>query len=228
MTSRTDGESPGPGPDRAAGRAASGDGAGVEVDFFDPRQPEDSQPDPEPSAPRRRDSPLLARSPVFAVVALGLCAWLLSSLWPDAAYFFASSEPIDLGGPAVFHLERAAPNRLCRVRGGPAASVSGVEVRSAESRRIIGIFGADLIVDRPGGAGPAAVYEGRLLPASKTGEYQPFLGPLRERGFTAGSKTWVLRDGERPRSAWKPVALALVLLALAGVNLRALAKRLVA
>jgi hypothetical protein len=224
VTSKTDGEAPGSGPD-LTGRTAPSDGAGAEVRFFN-RRSEDAEP--EPSSPPRRDSPLLARAPVFAVVMLGLCGWLLSSLWPDAAYFFAPAEPIDLGGPAVFHLERAVPNRLCRVRGGPLASVAGVEVRSAESRRIIGLFGASLIVDRPGGAGPAAVYEGRLLPESKTGEYQPFLGPLRERGFTASGKVWVLRDGARPRTAWKPVALALVLLALAAVNLRALAKRLLA
>lgn len=179
-----------------------------------------------PAAPPRRESPLLARSPIFAVVALGLCGWLLAGLWPDVAYFFSSSSPIDLGGPATFHLDRAAPNRLCRIQGGPAASVAGVRARSSEQRRIIGLFGANLLVDRPGGAGPAVVYQGRLLPQPKVGEYEPFLAPLRERGFAARGGLLVLRDGERPRTQWKQLGLTLVLLFIAGVNLRALLKRL--
>ena len=53
---------------------------------------------PEEPAPPRRPSSLLARNPVFAVVALLFCGWLLWDLSPDVAWFFSSLEPVDLGG----------------------------------------------------------------------------------------------------------------------------------
>jgi hypothetical protein len=179
------------------------------------------------AAPRRGASPLLARSPVFAALALAAVAWLLWDMWPEVAYFASSTEPVDLGAPGAYHLERAAPNRLCRVAGAPVASASGVESRGGEERRVVGLLGTNLAVDRPVGAAPVAVYEGRLLPARRGADYAPFVAELRKRGWQPGERWLVLRDGERPRSRWGRPLLSLVLLALGAVNVRAVVRHLV-
>ncbi len=172
--------------------------------------------------PRRR--PALSFSPLVAALALGAIAWLLWDLWPEVGYFLSPKEPIDLGAPAAYHLERAVPNRLCRIVGAPVASVKGIESRGGAERRVVGLLGVNLVVDRAGGAGPATVYEGRLLPARRSGEYAPFVDALKQRGWRAGEGWLVLRDGERPRTRWGRPLLSLVLVALGALNLRALAR----
>lgn len=178
----------------------------------------------EVAPPRRRPS-LLARSPVFAAAVLAAVGWLLWDLWPEAAFFLSSTAPIDLGAPGAYHLERARPNRLVRVAGAPLAAVTGTEKGGAE-RRVVGLLGTNLAVDRPGGAGPAAIYEGRLLPHRRGEAYAPFVAELRRRGWAAGDRWMVLRDGERPRQRWAPPLLSLLLLAVGAVNLRALVRGL--
>jgi hypothetical protein len=49
---------------------------------------------------------------------------------------------------------------------------------------------------------------------------------MRERGAILGDRFPVLREGERPRTRWLPVAASVVVAALAVVNLRALLRRL--
>jgi len=178
-----------------------------------------------PPPPRRRPA-LAAISAPVAVIALAAVAWLLWDLWPDVAYFASSRDPIDLGRPGAYHLERALPNRLVRVDGAPVASVGGVEARGGGERRIAGLFGLSLAVDRPARAAPTTVYEGRLLPARKSADYVPFVAELRKRGWTAGDRWMVLREGERPRARWGPPLLALLLLALGALNIRALVRHL--
>ncbi|HEU4383024.1 MAG TPA: hypothetical protein VFR85_05900 [Anaeromyxobacteraceae bacterium] len=173
--------------------------------------------------PPRRPSPFWARSPVFAAAALAAVGWLLWDMWPDTAYFFSSTAPIDLGAPGAYHLERARPNRLVRVAGAPVAAVTGVETRGGE-RRVVGLFGLSLAVDRPGGAAPAAVYEGRLLPDRRGRDYAPFVAELGRRGWKPGDRWMVMRDGERPRQRWSRPLLSLLLLAVGAVNLRALVR----
>ncbi len=172
--------------------------------------------------PRRR--PVFSLSPPVAALALAAIAWLLWDMWPEVAYFLSPKEPIDLGVPGAYHLERAVPNRLCRIAGAPMAMVKGTESRSGSERRVLGLLGVNLAVDRPGGAGPAIVYEGRLLPARRGGEYAPFVDALKQRGWRAGDRWLVLRDGERPRTGWGRPLLSALLLPLGALNLRALAR----
>ncbi len=174
----------------------------------------------------RRESPLLRRSPVWAVPALALCAWLLWDSWPDVAYFLSSRQPIDLGAPGAYHLERAVPNRLVRLAGAPAAAVGIADARAREERAVLGLRGLNLAVDRPGRGTPAAVYEGRLLPASRSADYAAAVAALRSRGWEAGERVLVLRDGERPGGRWAPLAWSAVLLVVALLNARALAHAL--
>ena len=182
--------------------------------------------DAERELPPRRRSPLTAISAPVAIMALAVVVWLLWDMWPEVAYFASPRQPIDLGGPGAYHLERAVPNRLVRIDGAPAASVAGTEARGGDERRVVGLFGLSLAVDRPGGAAPTTLYEGRLLPARRSQDYAPFVAELRRRGWAAGDRWMVLRDGERPRSRWGRPLLSLLLVALGAVNLRALARTL--
>jgi hypothetical protein len=178
-----------------------------------------------PPPPRRRESPLLARNPTFAVLALAVSGWLLVALWPDVAFFFSSREAVDLGGPGAYRLEAARENRLARIRGDLAEAVPVTEARSGARRTVGRIAGTPLVVDRPGRGGPP-VFEGRLLPASGRADYGEAVAALRARGAALGDGWLVLRDGERPRKRWLPVAGSAILALLALVNLRALVKRL--
>ncbi len=175
----------------------------------------------EPVRPPRRDSPLLARSPTFALLTTVLAGWLLWSLAPDVVYFFSPREPIDLGGPGAYRLEAARENRLVQVRG----RLEEPQFRAIDSRgggRSVGrLVGTNLLVDHPGAGGPP-LYEGRLLPQGRRGAYAGVASALGSRGTSLGERWLVLRDGERPRRAWLPVAGAALLLAILAINVRAL------
>ncbi len=189
-------------------------------------EPERAPAEPEPP-PRRRASALFARNPVFAAVALLLCGWLLYDLWPDVSYFLSSPAPIDLGGPGAYRLDAARENRLAQIRGELAQAIPVTEARTGAPRTVGRIAGTNLVVDRPGRGGPP-VFEGRLLPARRNPDYAAAVGAMRERGAPLGDGWLVLRDGERPRRKWLPVAGSAILALLALVNLRALVKRLAA
>jgi hypothetical protein len=182
-------------------------------------------PPPVTPAPPRRESPLLARSPAFAALALAVSAWLLVELWPDVSFFLSSREPVALGGPGAFRLEAARENRLARVRGELAEAVPVTEARTGARRTVGRLAGTELVVDRPGRGGPP-IFEGRLLPAGAREDYAAAVGVLRARGARIGDGYLVLRDGERPRNRWLPAAGSAILALLALVNLRALVRRL--
>ena len=183
-------------------------------------------PEAEPPPPRRRAmAALLARNPVFAAIAVLLCGWLLADLWPDVSYFLSPLEPIDLGGSGAYHLDLARENRLAQVRGELAQAVAVTEARTGAPRTVGRLAGTKLVVDRPGRGGPP-VFEGRLLPAKANAEYAEAVAIMRQKGAQLGDRWLVLRDGERPRQRWIPVAGSAILLALALVNLRALLQAL--
>jgi hypothetical protein len=176
-------------------------------------------------APPRRESPLLARSPAFAVLALAVSGWLLHELSADVAYFFSARDPIDLGGPGAYALDRARENRLVQVRGDLADAVGATVARTGQDRTVGRLAGTNLLVDRPGRGGPP-VFEGRLLPAAARLDYAEVAAALRRRGAPLPDAWLVLRDGDRPRERWLPVLGAALLLLLVAVNLRALLKSL--
>ncbi len=180
-----------------------------------------------PPPPRKRESPLLARNPAFAILALAACAWLLWGLWPDTAWFFASRTPVDLGGPGAYHLALARENRLASIRGELVEAVPVTEARSGAARTVGRVAGTNLVVDRPGRGGPP-VFEGRILPAGRRADYGEAIAAMRSLGAPAMDGLLVLRDGERPRTRWLPVAGSGILALLVLVNLRALLKHLTA
>jgi len=181
--------------------------------------------DPAPRPPRRRDSPFLARSPVFAVLTIGIAGWVLATLWPDLAYFASPRAPIDLGGPGAYRLAEARENRLVQVRGELVGVVQVAEGRAGAPRTVGRLSGTNLLVDRPGRGGPP-LYEGRLLPRAARDAYGEVAGILAQRGEPLPPGWQVLRDGERPGQRWWPVLGAALLLALIALNLRALLRPL--
>jgi len=193
----------------------------TEDEFFDGGR----DPGSAPAVSKRRESPLLARSPVFAVLVAAVAGWLLVTLLPDLAYFASPRTPVDLGGPGAYRLDAARPNRLVQVRGELVDSVPVAEGRSGAVRTVGRLAGTNLLVDRPGRAGPP-VFEGRLLPSQRREQYGEIARILRERGVPLGEGWQVLRDGERPRRQWLSVAGAALLVALIGLNLRALFRHL--
>jgi hypothetical protein len=176
--------------------------------------------EPGPPPPRQRESPLLARSPAFAIVVVLVAGWLLSTLWPDLAYFASPRAPIDLGGPGSYRLAAARENRLVQVRGELAPTVSVAEGRSGATRTVGRLAGTNLLVDRPGRGGPP-VFEGRLLPRSALDGYGEVARLLGERGGPLPAGWRVLRDGEHPRQQWPAVVGAALLAAVIALNLRA-------
>jgi len=179
----------------------------------------------EQAAPPRRRSALFARNPVFAVVALLFCGWLLFDLWPEVAYFFSPLDPVDLGGPGAYHLDLARENRFAQIRGDLAQAIPVTEARTGAPRTVGRLSGTNLVVDRPGRGGPP-LFEGRLLPAKANADYAEAVAAMRQRGAELGDRWLVLRDGDRPRRRWFPVAGSAILLLLALLNLRALVKAL--
>lgn len=174
--------------------------------------------------PKRRDPPFLRRSPVFALVMVLAAGWLLWDFSPDVRYFFSPVEPIDLGAPGAYQLDRARTDRLVQVRGDLREAVPIVEGKSV---RMVGrLAGTNLLIDRPGRDGPP-LYEGRLL-ADKYARprYAPVVAEMRGRGTQLGDAWLVLRDGERPRSRFLPLAGSAVLLVILAINLRALLRSL--
>ena len=178
-----------------------------------------------PPPPPRRGSPLLNRSPTFALLALVISGWLLWELSADVRYFLSSLEPIDLGGPGAYTLGRARENRLVQIRGELVQAVGATVARTGQDRTVGRIAGTNLLVDRPGRGGPP-VFEGRLLPAAARADYAEVVAALRQRGAPLPDAWLVLRDGERPRQRWLPALGAALLTLLVAVNLRALVKSL--
>lgn len=174
--------------------------------------------------PARRESPLLARSPTFAVVMVLLSGWILWDFSPDVRYFFSPVQPIDLGGPGAWRLDQARTDRLVQVRGELREAVPVVQGKAV---RMVGrLEGTHLVIDRPGRDGPP-LYEGRLLSAAVSKRvYATAVAEMRSRGAQLGEDWLVLRDGERPRSAVLPILGSVLSLLVFAVNLRALVKGL--
>jgi hypothetical protein len=189
--------------------------------FQDGAAPGGAAPPPPPPPRARWSAPLLRRSPLFSVLVLGLCAWLLGSLWPDVAFYFSPREPIDLGGPGAYRLEAARENRLVQVRGELVDAVPVREARTGVERTVGRLAGTNLLVDRPGRGGPP-LYEGRLLSAASREPYGEVARLVAARGAPLGDGWRVLRDGERPRRRLLPVLGAALVAALIALNVRAL------
>jgi len=171
-------------------------------------------------------SPLRRRSPVLAALVAVACGWLLWDWWPDLGYFLSPTAPIDLGDVRAFHLDRAQANRLVRIAGPLVGTVGGIESGGGR-RRVSGLFGTNLVLDRAAGPSPTTVYEGRLLPSAERDRYAPFVAELRRQGWTPGERWMVLREGERPRTRWGRLALSLLLVGVISFNVAFVVRRLV-
>ena len=179
-------------------------------------------------------------SVVVSVIAIGFCGYLLYDSRSELAYWFASPEPIELGGPKTFTLERELSGRFARVEGAAGGSAERYE-RFGKRREIIGIPGTNVLVDRetsipatsgkaePGPSKAVSVAAGRLVRDDEApGYYLQALPKLVAQGDVEplGGHLYVLVDGEKPRTGMKAPAIALALLLLIAVNLRSLFRAL--
>jgi hypothetical protein len=121
--------------------------------------------------------------PVAAVAMMaGLAlAWWMSA---DAAYFFSSKEPIELGAEGDFHFERAQSNRYAQVHGVPTVRGWYVEEKDG-SFVVVGLNDTPLLVKRS-----TFEDENRRLGDGK--RPQP-----RQNPFFARGRLLAVRDAER-------------------------------
>lgn len=85
--------------------------------------------------------------PPVAAVALVASVGLAVSYFHDAAYFFSSREPIELGAEGSYHLERAVTNRYAQLHGVPSARGWYVE-EAAGAFVIVGVNDTPVAVRR--------------------------------------------------------------------------------
>ncbi len=179
---------------------------------------------------------------LFAVAALGfvVCAWLLWELWPALRYWLSSAEPVELGAPGAYHLERSADGLYARIGGAPGPHASRFRKLGAHYE-IVAIRGTNVLVRRvldplspsaaPGRTEPPPdpapfIAQGRLVLDRSIPEYAQAFQQLVSRGDTEprGGHLYVLLDGERPRTGAKVPAEAAGLMALALLNAGALVR----
>jgi len=178
----------------------------------------------------------------FAVAVLGLvvCAWLLWDLWPALRYWLSTAQPVDLGAPGSYRLDRSADGLYARIEGAPGPHAS--RFRKLGTRyEIVALKGTDLLVRRaldplsppalPGRPEPPPdpapfIAQGRLVLDRSIPEYSQAFQQLVAHGDAEprGGHLYVLLDGERPRAGARVPAEAAGLLALAVLNAAALAR----
>lgn len=191
---------------------------------------DDDELDPADFKPRSRGGVGLT----LAVTGLTVAAFLLFDMRGDVAYWFVAGQPLDLGAPGAWKLERMADGALATVNGVPGPVASRFS-RYGKSYEIVALPGSPILVRRslPEGA-PATgkpdqaafTATGRLLRDSSIPEYDQAFQNLVRRGDAAPADghLWVLLDGERPRTGWQTPAALLGLAAMVGLNVYVLAR----
>lgn len=191
----------------------------------------------------RRSSAVGVRIPV-AVTAILCSAALLVLEREEAAYFFSSRSPIDLGSEGQYRLERLESNRYSQLHGTP--TVRGAYWRENKATFVlVGVLGTPIVVRRKALAGedwqagraapqpdqrPFAV-RGRLLSAQDSPQYRDALAKLASLGELTRPPDglWLLFEGERPSANFGPVlasaALLIFLLVNAALLWQAIAER---
>jgi hypothetical protein len=178
----------------------------------------------------------LARPPQFGVAppvaagALMLCAFMLWRQAPDAAYFFSSKTPIQLGAEGDYRFEQARDNAYVELHGVPTTNGSfGVDGNLTVVA--VGVRDTPVMVWRkalpsedwkPGQKAPrpnqqSFTVRGRLL-ARETAPEKYTNGFEKMDGFEEINAKWVLVESSRPGSDLLSAAWTTLLMALAGFN----------
>ncbi len=191
-------------------------------------------PDDEPLPPLEHPRPLRWAIPALALTLTSALAWQQQ---PDFNYLMASSTPVDLGGPAEFHLERARKAVYARIEGKSGSEASYYK-KGLLDRELVSLVDVPVLIDRPRRADkqlPEQVRaEGRIEPEIRRPQLAEVIryflvrDELSPPGESAGtSHVWIIADGERPRSLGWNAAWCALLTALVVFNVAWLYRRLV-
>jgi hypothetical protein len=166
--------------------------------------------------------------------ALVVAASFLFLLRGDLVYAFAPAQPLELGGPLEFNLDREVTQRFAHVTGVPGGQAANVS-HMGRQLRAFGLLGSNVLVVQDLGKvdsasaparGEAFAVSGRLLRDDDAVELRNIFRLLQQSGIlsTQEGHAYALMAGEAPRSSW---ALPLELLGIVlfiGVNFRAAAR----
>lgn len=184
-------------------------------------------------------------TPVLAAVVLVATLYLCLRQWPDAAYFWSSPEPVDLGVEGDYHFERLASNTYVQLHGAPTSRASyGRDGQLTVV--VVGVRDTKLLLARPAlatedwlaGKPPpppdprSFSVRGRLL--SKVDASARWADAFeKHQGFGELTPEWLVVESERPRQSVAAIGWFGVLAAFAALNawlllrgLRALLARL--
>ena len=170
--------------------------------------------------------------PVSALAIAAVC-FLLARQWKDLRFFFASRAPIILGAEDAYRFERLESNRFVEIHGTPTQRAL-FELRNGKRYLLVGLKGTPILVHRrplsgeeqlPGKAPPQPdqrpfAVRGRLLAAKDASNYAE---SIRTAAAVTGLKpldgpSWIILEGERPRSDVKALLLGFVLAAFGVFN----------
>lgn len=142
------------------------------------------------------------------VAALAMVAAVALAFWmkDDAAYFFSSPEPIELGAEGDYHLDRAVSNRYAQVHGVPTARGWYVQENDG-SFVVVGLNDTQLLVKRI-----TFEDENRRLPDGK--RPQPRQNPFFARGrLLSRPEAQKYEDVFREHEAWSGASAKWLLIA---------------
>lgn len=142
------------------------------------------------------------------VAALAMVAAVALAFWmkDDAAYFFSSPEPIELGAEGDYHLDRAVSNRYAQVHGVPTARGWYVQENDG-SFVVVGLNDTPLLVKRI-----TFEDENRRLPDGK--RPQPRQNPFFARGrLLSRPAAQKYEDVFREHEAWSGASAKWLLIA---------------
>ena len=166
------------------------------------------------------------------VAALAFVAALTLAWWmkEDAAYFFSSRTPIELGAEGDYHLDSALSNRYAQVHGIPTAR--GWYVQDNDGNFVVlGLNDTNLLVKRvtfedenrrlPDGKRPQPrqnpfFARGRLLSREDAEKYQDVF--KEHEAWSGASAKWLLIAEEPPGKDFGAVSMFAFVLLFAAVN----------
>lgn len=166
------------------------------------------------------------------VAALAMAAALALAWWmkPDAAYFFSSRAPIELGAEGDYHFERAVSNRYAQIHGVPTVRGWYVEEKDG-SFVVLGLNDTPLLAKRatfeeenrrlPDGKRPQPrqnpfFARGRLLSRLEAEKYEDVF--REHEAWSGGKASWLLLAEQPPGKDFGGVAMFGFVLLFALVN----------
>jgi len=167
------------------------------------------------------------------VAALAFVAALTLAWWMrvDAAYFFSSPTPIELGAEGDYHFDRAVSNRYAQVHGVPTVRGWYVEEKDG-SFVVLGLNDTPLLAKRstfedenrrlPDGKRPQPrqnpfFARGRLLSRADAEKYEDVF--REHEAWSGGKATWLLLAEQPPGKDFAGVSMFGFVLLFAAVNL---------